>query len=183
LFCAHDKCIAVRKLWVAISRVFVGSCKSVGLGSFWYADRNVGHDVLWKRVILCFPDEINSIFTDSTQVSIPMLALGSVMVSVDSQDQQGWESSKWDSHVQDVNHVGASVCWGGIEHTDKHTIDRGAHSTYDVQKDTPVVLSGMIVPPLHWHPHIFMEKWELLEYFTLVLTAPSPRGGAPTIQS
>ena len=39
--------------------------------------------------------------------------------------------------------------------------------TPDVQKAALTVLFGMINSP-HWRPHIVPEKWELLEYFTLI---------------
>lgn len=39
--------------------------------------------------------------------------------------------------------------------------------TYDVQKATLTVLFGMIDSP-HWRPHVTVEKWTLLEYFTSV---------------
>ena len=43
----------------------------------------------------------------------------------------------------------------------------GIEHTTDVQRATLVVLFGMINSS-HWRPHIVMEKWKLLEYFTLV---------------
>ena len=43
----------------------------------------------------------------------------------------------------------------------------GIEHTYDVQKATLAVLFGMINSP-HWRPHIVVEKWKLLEYFTAV---------------
>ena len=43
----------------------------------------------------------------------------------------------------------------------------GIEHTYDVQKATLAVLFGMINSP-HWRPHIVVEKWKLLEYFTSV---------------
>jgi len=48
--------------------------------------------------------------------------------------------------------------------------------TYDVQKATLSVLFGMISSP-HWRPHIVMEKWKLLEYFTSV-----PDGSVPLMR-
>ena len=39
--------------------------------------------------------------------------------------------------------------------------------TPDVQEATLAVLFNMINSP-HWHPHIIMEKWKLLEYFMSV---------------
>jgi len=43
----------------------------------------------------------------------------------------------------------------------------GIEHTFDVQKAALAVLFGMINSP-HWRPHIVMEKWKLLEYFTSV---------------
>jgi len=43
----------------------------------------------------------------------------------------------------------------------------GIEHTYDVEKATLAVLFRM-VNSSHWHPSIVMEKWKLLEYFTLV---------------
>jgi len=43
----------------------------------------------------------------------------------------------------------------------------GIEHTPDVQKATLAVLFGMINSP-HWRPHIVVDKWKLLEYFTSV---------------
>jgi len=43
----------------------------------------------------------------------------------------------------------------------------GIEHTYDVQRATLAVLFGMINSS-HWRPHIVVEKWKLLEYFTSV---------------
>ena len=43
----------------------------------------------------------------------------------------------------------------------------GIEHTFDVQKATLAVLFGMINSP-HWRPHVVMEQWKLLEYFTSV---------------
>ena len=45
--------------------------------------------------------------------------------------------------------------------------------TSDVQKAVLTVLFGMIDSP-HWRPHIIVEKWSLLEYFTSVPDDSAP---------
>jgi len=49
----------------------------------------------------------------------------------------------------------------------------GIEHTYDVQKATLAVLFGMINSS-HWRPHIVVEKWKLLEYFTSILDDSQP---------